>query len=49
MRILFNETDSTFQYNVFDVENRSFDPKFYWYPIPLKEVLKGYVQQNTGW
>ncbi len=49
MRILFNEADSTYQYNVFAVENRSFDPKFYWYPIPLKEELKGYVEQNAGW
>jgi hypothetical protein len=49
MRILFNPTDTTFTYEKFDVENRVFDPRFYWYPIPRKEVLKGYLDQNTGW
>jgi starch-binding outer membrane protein, SusD/RagB family len=49
MSITFNEADTTFSYQKFDVEDRYFDPKFYWYPIPRKEVLKGYVTQNPGW
>ena len=43
-----------FTYNVFDVEQRYFDPKFYWYPIPKSEVLKYQTKgitliQNPGW
>lgn len=49
MQITFNEADTSFSYQKFEVENRVFDPKFYWYPIPRKEVLKGYVSQNPGW
>ncbi len=49
VRITLNETDQSLNYEVFDVENRVFHNKFYWYPIPLKEVLKGYVKQNSGW
>lgn len=49
MRITFNAADTTYSYQKFEVEKRVFDPKFYWYPIPRKEVLKGYVQQNPGW
>jgi hypothetical protein len=49
MKITFNEADTTFTYQIFEVETRYFDPKFYWYPIPRKEVLKGYVTQNPGW
>jgi hypothetical protein len=49
MRILFNSADTTYTYEKFDVENRVFDPRFYWYPIPRKEVLKGYLEQNNGW
>jgi starch-binding outer membrane protein, SusD/RagB family len=41
-------------YTTFDVENRSFDPKMYWYPIPRKEILKyrnagKTIIQNPGW
>ncbi|MFO7723656.1 MAG: RagB/SusD family nutrient uptake outer membrane protein [Bacteroidales bacterium] len=49
MKIEFNPSDTTYTYQVFEVESRSFDPRFYWYPIPRKEVLKGYVTQNEGW
>ena len=31
---------STFTYNVITVENRVFDPKMYFYPIPQSELLK---------
>lgn len=49
MRINFNPADTTYSYQSFEVENRVFNPRFYWYPIPRKEVLKGYVKQNSGW
>jgi hypothetical protein len=49
LRITQDEQNDEFQHEVFVVENRTFDPKFYWYPIPRKEVLKGYLEQNQGW
>jgi len=49
MRVLFNQADTTYTYQPFEVEQRVFNPRFYWYPIPRKEVLKGYVKQNNGW
>jgi len=49
MRITLNQADTTFSYQNFEVENRIFNSRFYWYPIPRKEVLKGYVKQNPGW
>lgn len=49
MKIIFNQADTTYSYQNFEVENRIFNPRFYWYPIPRKEVLKGYVKQNPGW
>jgi hypothetical protein len=49
MRITFNPADTTYTYQTFEVENRLFDSRFYWYPLPRKEVLKGYVKQNPGW
>jgi hypothetical protein len=52
MRI--EKTDEGFTYMPFQVEQRSFDPKFYWYPVPRSEVLKYKSQgidliQNPGW
>jgi starch-binding outer membrane protein, SusD/RagB family len=49
IKIIFNQADTTYTYQNFEVENRVFNPRFYWYPIPRKEVLKGYVKQNSGW
>jgi starch-binding outer membrane protein, SusD/RagB family len=49
MKIIFNQADTTYTYQSFEVENRVFNSRFYWYPIPRKEVLKGYVKQNSGW
>jgi hypothetical protein len=49
MKITLNTADTTFVYQNFEVENRVFYPRFYWYPIPRKEVLKGYLKQNPGW
>jgi hypothetical protein len=47
-------TDDQYIYEVFDVEQRTFDPKFYWYPIPRTEILKYKskgieLKQNPGW
>lgn len=41
-------------YKYFKVENRTFDTKFYWYPIPRSEILKYRskgieIKQNPGW
>jgi hypothetical protein len=49
MKVIFNPADTTYTYEHFEVENRVFNSRFYWYPIPRKEVLKGYVRQNPGW
>lgn len=49
LRTTLNTETNEFQHEVFEVENRIFDPKFYWYPLPRKEVLKGYLEQNPGW
>lgn len=43
-----------FVYTPFEVEQRVFDAKFYWYPIPRSEILKYRskgveLKQNTGW
>jgi hypothetical protein len=43
-----------FEYTPFEVEQRIFDPKFYWYPIPRTEILKYKskgleLKQNPGW
>lgn len=43
-----------FTYEKFKVEDRYFDTKFYWYPIPRAEILKYKskgieVKQNEGW
>ncbi len=44
----------SFSYQKFEVEKRSFDSRFYWYPIPRREILKYQnvgvtLQQNPGW
>jgi hypothetical protein len=44
----------SFTYESFKVEDRSFDEKFLWYPIPRAEVLKYenkgiVIKQNAGW
>ncbi|MDR2475261.1 MAG: RagB/SusD family nutrient uptake outer membrane protein [Bacteroidales bacterium] len=53
MRIGKND-DGSFSYEPFTVENRIFDTKFYWYPIPRAEILKYRskgieLKQNTGY
>lgn len=49
MKITLNQADTTYTYQAFEVENRVFYSRFYWYPIPRIEVLKGYLKQNQGW
>jgi len=48
------EKNGSVTYTVFDVGGRTFDPKFYWYPIPRAEILKYKskgiaLKQNHGW
>lgn len=49
MQIVKNE-DATFSYQVVDVENRVFETKMYFYPIPQNEIFisKGLIQ-NPLW
>ena len=50
MQVVKN-TDGTFNYTTFIVEQRSFDPKMNLFPIPYSEVAKsnGVLVQNPGW
>ena len=53
MRIALDNAGN-YTYTVFNAENRSFDSKMYWYPIPRKEILKyrnagKTIVQNPGW
>lgn len=45
------DSDGNFSYVVVKAEDRVFDKKMYFYPIPEAEVLKseGAIQQNEGW
>jgi hypothetical protein len=52
--MLIEKTGDTFTYTPFDVAQRTFDRKFYWYPIPRAEILKYKskgidLKQNPGW
>ena len=42
-----------FEYQVFKVEDRVWDDKYYWWPVPYTEVVKykkyGDISQNPGW
>lgn len=42
-------TDLTFNYQVIDVENRVFEPKMYFYPIPQREIFVTGWDQNPLW
>ena len=42
--------DATFSYHVVDVENRVFDSKMYFYPIPQNELsISKALIQNPLW
>jgi hypothetical protein len=45
------ESNGTFTYRVIKAEDRVFDTRMYFYPIPQAEVLKsgGAIIQNEGW
>ncbi len=42
-----------FEYNVFKVEDRHWEDKYYWWPVPYTEIVKykkyGDISQNPGW
>jgi starch-binding outer membrane protein, SusD/RagB family len=53
MRIVQDE-NGNFTYTTFEADQRVFDPKMYWYPIPRTEILKykhagKTIVQNPGW
>lgn len=53
MRIT-KDASGNFLYTTFEADNRSFESKMYWYPIPRKEILKfraagKTIVQNPGW
>lgn len=52
--VRITKTNDKYSYEYFEIEDRVFDPKFYWYPIPRYEILKYKnkgltLQQNPGW
>jgi hypothetical protein len=52
--VSIEKTENGFTYTPFDAAQRTFDPKFYWYPIPRAEILKYKskgieLMQNPGW
>lgn len=50
LRIIREEDNNNFTYEVFDAESRSFSEKMYLYPIPQSEVDKNpLMEQNPGW
>lgn len=50
MRVVRN-LNGTFTYEPFNVENRVFDQKMYFHPIPFQEIAKsnGAIVQNPNW
>ena len=48
-RIEITNNGSSLTYAVKKLEDRSFDDKMYWYPIPQNEISKTSWAQNTGW
>lgn len=43
-------TDDTFTYTPVTLQNRQWDDKMYFFPIPQSEILKaGNLEQNPGW
>ena len=53
MRIT-NVNDTAYTYTKFEADNRVFESKMYWYPIPRREILKyenagKTIIQNPGW
>lgn len=44
------DATDTYRYDPYTVEQRTFQPKMYWYPIPQSELLKlSTWEQNPGW
>lgn len=54
MRVSIDATTGNYIYTTFEADQRVFDSKMYWYPIPRKEILKyrnkgQTIRQNPGW
>jgi hypothetical protein len=48
-RVEINTSGSGFDYEVKELENRSYSEKMNWYPIPQNEIIKTNWEQNPGW
>ena len=47
--IVMTRKGSGYSYSAKIVEERSFEPKMYWYPIPQSEILQTGWEQNPKW
>jgi hypothetical protein len=48
-RISITNTSGSYTYAVKQLENRVFDERMNWYPIPQSEIAKTHWAQNPGW
>ena len=48
--IIRKQTDGTFTYELMTVQDRTWVPSFYYYPIPRTEIQKNpAIEQNPGY
>jgi hypothetical protein len=48
-RISITNTGGSYTYAVKQLENRVFEDRMNWYPIPQSEIAKTHWAQNPGW